>query len=965
MRCRLHAAAIGLFLVLGMMPHAMAEPSLSELHQQVRALYKAGRDEEGVALAEKTVTLVEKAHGVESPAICDTLYLLARGYTRTGELAKAEPVHQRVVKIRTKALGPDHPDTATAIYNLAWFHANMADYRKADELFHQALAIREKQFGAESRWTAECLNSLAVLQENTGHYAESEKLYQQALIIQRQVLGADHFATATTLNNLASLYWTLGDYEQAERDFNESFNIRKKALGLEHPDTVTSLNNLALLYRSLGDYTRAEPLLKRVLALRRKILGPQHAATVTSLSHLGLLYAAMGDDARAEPLLTQVRAMRENMVGLDHPDTARSDNDLGLLYDRRRQFAKAEPLLVRSLEGRLKTLGARHPETALSLRSLARHFHLLGNFPQAEKFYIEALGVQRTALGVDHPDTLATMEGLAWLQSETGRRDAALELARETTGGMERRFNRLFSFTSERQRLELLKTVRPLNLPAGLACPKDTAQTALRTKGIVLDSLLEDQVIERAAQDPELKSLLVKLRDLSRRLSEPGGTAAGDGSEQTDPGPASRESLEEQQKQIESSIARRVTGLGRIRRALAVETDAVRAAIPAGSALVEFIRYEHHLGRLRFENRYGAVVMSRDGETQWVALGKAEEIEARIHLYQKHVRRNVKKATLTKLLQQLGRDLWEPVAATLPEGTRTVIISPDGELNFVSFATLLTKGDRFLAEERDIQYVTSGRDLLRGAARVPESREAAVFADPAFGSRAGRGRAEPVTLGPLPGSRREAVFLSGHASSWGLTPSLNLGPHATKAALAGVRSPRILHLATHGLFLDETDFPRVNFLRSPMRRSVLALAGAQKTLDAWAAGRVPKPEDDGIVSAEEVADLDLKQTWLVVLSACDSATGEAQAGEGVLGLRRGFIRAGAENLMMTLWPVGDEATYRIVEDFYDEAMRTGDPSRSLASVQRKWLVQLRKEQGIAMAVRLAGPFILTRQGRGE
>jgi len=102
--------------------------------------------------------------------------------------------------------------------------------------------------------------------------------------------------------------------------------------------------------------------------------------------------------------------------------------------------------------------------------------------------------------------------------------------------------------------------------------------------------------------------------------------------------------------------------------------------------------------------------------------------------------------------------------------------------------------------------------------------------------------------------------------------------------------------------------------------------------------------------------------WLAVLSACDTGLGEARAGEGVLGLRRGFVQAGAQNLLLTLWPIDDDQTGKIIMDFYTAASRTGDAPRALAEVQRDSLEKLRKEKGLLEACRIAGPFILSFQG---
>jgi len=122
-------------------------------------------------------------------------------------------------------------------------------------------------------------------------------------------------------------------------------------------------------------------------------------------------------------------------------------------------------------------------------------------------------------------------------------------------------------------------------------------------------------------------------------------------------------------------------------------------------------------------------------------------------------------------------------------------------------------------------------------------------------------------------------------------------------------------------------------------------------------------ENDGIVTAEEIGSLDLKNTSLVVLSACDTGLGEARSGEGVLGLRRGFIQAGAKNLLMTLWPIDDGRTAELIADFYAADKQHGNAAKALSVTQGRWLAKLRAERGIAEACRIAGPFILSFQGK--
>ncbi|MDA1272746.1 MAG: CHAT domain-containing protein, partial [Verrucomicrobia bacterium] len=443
---------------------------------------------------------------------------------------------------------------------------------------------------------------------------------------------------------------------------------------------------------------------------------------------------------------------------------------------------------------------------------------------------------------------------------------------------------------------------------------------------------------------------------------------------------------------------------------------------------------------------------------------------------------------LSTLLQTLYQQLWSPLEPLLPPETKTVILSPDGALNFLSFATLLTPDNQFLSQKYSIRYVASGRDLLREF-QVSENAQVTVFANPDFGgpsgtdspedasrpvrspgfSRSGeehakawtpnipadaRALSEPTAGGPaadigrlremerrdfanlqlppLPGTARESALLAERARQWNWPMRVFEQAQASKSRLHAIQSPRILHLATHGFFLPDggAHAPRVpgsapspnpgakpvsepfsfpvgevptgaaeaaalpatdvegrrgvgglrpfggvgsldesenilrprGVLKNPMHRSGLALAGAQATLDAWNRGETPPSGDDGIVTAAEVGTLKLEGTELVALSACETGAGEAKSGEGVLGLRRGFIQAGAQNLLMTLWSVADDETAQIMAEFYEAFHASGNAPKALANVQRDWLVTLRKERGLQAAVNLAGPFIMTFQG---
>jgi CHAT domain-containing protein len=406
------------------------------------------------------------------------------------------------------------------------------------------------------------------------------------------------------------------------------------------------------------------------------------------------------------------------------------------------------------------------------------------------------------------------------------------------------------------------------------------------------------------------------------------------------------------------------------------------------------------LGKGAFERGYGVIVLTSTGPPHWVPLSTVHDVDAAVARYQRLVRDASDQGELSANMEELFRELWAPIEQSLPPEVKRVIISPDSQLNFVSFATLLDSEEHFLAEKYSVRYVASGRDLLRDV-KPPATTEAIVFANPDFTlnsshivARVDRNSSnttagtvhgtekrdiENLIFGPLEGTKQECDHLTKTFEGWHCQVASFTGQDATKAALLQVHSPYILHLATHGFFEPE-DRPDTKsleqlpvnlersvthskFFQNPMHRSGLALAGAQSTLEAWKRGEAPSVENDGIATAEDVAALDLKGTWLVTLSACDTGLGEAKAGEGVMGLRRGFMQAGTQNLLMTLWPINDETTVQIMTEFYDAARKTSNAPQALGEVQRDWLVKIRKEHGLAQAVRLAGPFVMSSQGK--
>ena len=907
---------------------------------------------------------------------------------RESKWVEALPLAEKLVTITATADGENNAETAEAIHLWAWLVQQNGALDKAEELWLRALAIDERLFGKDTLQTTRRLHLLANLYRDEGEYEKAVPLLQRALAIRERDLGPDHTETANVLFSLGRLLMLSGDFAAAEANLLRSLQICEKAgpYYLENLAGITS--SLGWLYLDMADFEKADAMISRSLELRKKLYTSDHIYLAGGLRELALLYSQSREFNKAEALFQQSLEMRERLFGTNHVLVSEAVHDCGTVYLAQGDLPKAERALERARTIIGQTLGRDHLQFASILMELSRVQEAKGDYPAALKLCDEASFLFEKHLGPSHHRSLLSLRRSAFLTSALGRPERALAAADRLEKGEECVLANLLSFTSERQRLALQRDSSWLkgvyDLWADLGATKPLARSILRTKGIVLDSLIEDRCLAKASNDERVHHMISQISQMHRRLAEISIPAAQSASSTNLV--AELRSLSSQVESLEGALARRVAGLGNSRHALSIQTEQVEAAIPPSATLLEIVRYRHYLGQARWEESYGALVLSHSEQRRWVRLGPADRIEKAIRLYQHAVRTLAAPDALNSSLHDLHDRLWRPLQPAIPKGTSQVIVSPDGEMNFVSFAGLLNPANRFLGEDFLFSYVSCSRDLLIENSTITNATDLLVFANPEF-SNAGLSAAPNQLCQPklhelkfqsLPGAEKEGRLLLDRARQLGFERAvLHLGTKATEAALRQVHSPKALHLATHGFVLPEIQDSRlmnedfnepgmVNLgLRkmNPMLRCGLAFSGAQRTFQEWVEGKAVTGGNDGVMTADEIGGLDLHDTLLVVLSACDTGMGEARAGEGVLGLRRGFIQAGARNLLLTLWPIDDEQMLGFIPAFYAAVESTGAPAKALAIVQRTWLQKLRLEKGTTEACRIAGPFVLSFQGK--
>jgi CHAT domain-containing protein len=834
----------------------------------------------------------------------------------------------------------------SSINNLGANYANLGEYEKAIAFYQQALDMSRKigDHLAESS----NINNLAALYSVLGRYGEAEPLYKEALAIKKQQLGDNHPDVAQTLNNLATLYRIQGRYSEAEPLLQQSLVIMKQQLNPNNPDVAQSLNNLAELYLSQGRYSEAEPLLQQSLAIRKQQLGDNHPDVAQSLNNLAELYLSQGRYSEAEPLYKQALTIRKQQLGDNHPDVAQSLNNLAELYLSQGRYSEAEPLLKQSLAIRKQQLGDNHPDTAQSLNNLAGLYQSQGRYSEAEPLYKEALFIFKQQLGNNHPDVAQTLNNLATLYWNQGKYPEADELFSQGLQVEEYNFSQNLIAGDEFQKqayiaiysgtIDTVISRSLQSIPNNSEATRLALKTILQRKGRILDVLSNSlQILRQQVNDPQSQELLTQFIATRTQYANLIFEKLEDF-----PSPEIyRQKLAEldtKAKQLEDQISRRSAEFRSLSQPITLES--IQKLIPANAALVEIVRYQPFNPKApenqRFGNpRYAVYILYPNGDIKAKDLGEAKPLEDKLIYFRDNLAdAETPLPQLQKSARQLDETLMQPIRQLLGN-TKTILLSPDAALNLIPFEALVDENNQYLVENYHITYLTSGRDLLRLKDKFASQQSPLIVADPFYG-KAGKKVAlilSEFTFPGLPGTEEEAKAIKN------ILPQATVltGSQATENAVKQAKKPHILHIATHSFFIKPERNPgernsplqgERNVIENPLLRSGLILAGVTIGQSAG---------DDGVLTALEITGLNLVGTKLVVLSGSKTGLGDISVGEGIYGLRRAFVIAGAESQLISLWNVSDQATKDLMVAYYGRLIKGEGRSEALRQIQLEML----------------------------
>ena len=634
-------------------------------------------------------------------------------------------------------------------------------------------------------------------------------------------------------------------------------------------------------------------------------------------------------------------------------------------------------------------------QTALYLMNLGAALRECGRDDEAEAAYLRALGILRQQGWEDQRTLAFILDALAALSLRRGHLAEAADRVRESVKLAEAFLAQASAIASESEKLALgtlFDHARRLHILIAAGATEEACELSLRSKGTVLDQSMREAKALQGLAHYEAKQRLhaewrARVRQLNRVALElqQGGAPAG--------GEPALAALRQEVKRLQGSLLG--PGEGGADSGTTIDLASVRSRLSGGGCFLEMIVARDEEGAAYL----GAFEITRD-EVRWTRLATVEQVRITLTGFRGAIDAFLAATTaadrvapasrIEETSRQLHGLVWEPLEAPR-RGGGDLVLCADGILHFVPFGVLLDREGKFPGEDHVFDYVGSARDFCReddGGKR--DLASAVVVGGPDYrialegDGASGRPRGAPgldarmetvrgqlarsgaIRLAPLPGAEREAGLIAETLRETGAGVTVLTAAAATEKAVAGAVAPGIVHVATHGVFFDR-DFGSlvaddVRAGADPMMRGALALAGAQSAAEQWAESRFPEGGNDGWLFAAEAVQLDLGKTELVTLSACETGIGDLASGEGVIGLRRAFLAAGARHVLSTLWPISDDMTVELMRDFYERLGKGVGVTTAFAGAQGEALRVFRQENARAEAIALFGAFVLCRAG---
>ena len=913
---------------------------------------------------QKCLDLTGKYEGISSKNYVASLYRLGNVYWECSNYESATVTLKKAILIEKEL---ENVEDSVKFKNIL-LTAQLFQSKNLNEdalfVYLEAEGYSKINNGINNIEYANILGAIGNLYRELNRYNEAEDYYSKSnniFITNKEDIEQGNYAIH--LLNTGLNYYYKGDYKNAEINFKISLNIFETFYGEYDERYLSSLNNIAGVYAKIGLDDKAQYYFEKALKLKKNKYGENHIEFANTSHNLAFVYHNNGNDSLAIIHIKKAAPIRKNILGEYSIEYASSLDILGYIYLANCEFKLSDSCFNAAYNIYKKMFGERSLECASELYSIGLLNLFQGNYDKGQK-YLE------NSLKIDTSNIVCEKE-LAKLYSRIQKFNSADSLYISVFEKKLKEIERNFRWLSQKEKEGFWNLdeyfyldINSFSVNSFIEIPASTQisyNASLVSKSLLLETSTEMNKIFSELSDKELKRVFNKMKQLRILVSK----MQSEGSDK-------KEIISRYNSQADSLDKILVNELGEYanaKRKFEITWKDVQTSLLSTDAAIEFARYYDYKDSTY---KYMALIVRPGYEyPKLVKLGS--EL-------------NIKNSSSQKEFSELYNYVWKGIDSLLI-GVKKIYYSPVGELNNVSFSALMSETNNqsdstksnwsYLIDRFDLHQVTTTRYLADGTLKKNESiplsiklmggvnysdlplAKDSVVINEATEDLALQINLENEVIDPKSNRGGKINYLKGSEievkeiaktlknSGWETTISdgKNAGEYQFKSELKE-KSPGIIHISTHGFAFPEKETKEENGFQmretatykvseDPMVRCGLMFSGANISWNGDSKKMIETSGDDGILTAAEVANLDLSNTKLVVLSACETGLGKIESSEGTFGLKRGFKLAGVDQIIVSLWKVPDNETMELMTLFYSELALTKDIDSSFNKAQKE------------------------------
>ncbi len=876
-------------------------------------------------------------YGVELSLIAGLQLTLGQYDDAEDNLNQAIPVLEAVKKDEYRVV-----DYVKALETQARLFAIKGLFDEAEENISQSRRLLRKTESTvvyDELAAAEDLSSLYI---TLGRYSETEELLISLIHADEERYGATSRKLITPLVNMGQLELITGDYPDAEKTAVRANTIAQNIFGGNSSKLAPTLILLSDLYTSIGDYDKAENNIEKAIEIQREQFGYNHVDVGKSLTKLGIIKFHKGDNLKeVEKIMDEARNIIESKLGNRNPTYANILTDIAKVYISDQRFDEAFNALTLAEKIWEAKVGRRNNINTASIYTLIGDIHYLQrSYDLAEENYEKSKKLYEKFFNRNHPEYVKILSKLSKVYYMEGDSKRSVKNIEEALANYQNFIRDYFPALSEREKAKYWNTIKSdyefYNTLAFKLKDEDEKivgnvfNNALLTKAILLNSSIKIRERILSSNDTDLKNKynnwIEKKEQLTNVLSMSIEQLVEN---QIDP-----VALKNEVEQLEKELSQKSELFSQSFEDKKIVWDNVKAALKPNEVAIEMVRYRHFDHVFTDSVIYAGMYVKNEKsfkKPEVILINNGHELETRYF-------KNYRNSIIFRLPDVSSYEkYWEPLEKVVGPYA-TIYLSADGVYNQINLEAVLTPDNKYVIDKSNVILVSNTKDIYLRQVKtqlVQDEKRASMFGNPNFYASASTG-----DISSLPGTQKELVELRQLLKQEGWIANTYTENQASEEQIKQLDNPRIFHVATHGFFSpkkelkssDELTLSESEASQNPLLRTGLLLSGAGDVLNKTSYNY---NMESGILTAYEAMNLNLDQTDLVVLSACETGLGELAVGEGVYGLQRAFLVAGAKTLIMSMFKVDDEATQKLMVKFYKKWLETGQKRESFVQAKKE------------------------------